>query len=308
MGGVTSFDGAARISPSSGSAIEFRRVGDGVPVAAHERAVLDVSSGALGWRGIAVEGGRMPGWEVTDLVVEQHMVALNLDAEPLVFERVVGGRPRIVTMPPGSVWVNPAGHPITHRIRAHSHYLNLTLDDQRLALLTGRDDLVLRGAVGESSPQLAALMTAVSAEARQGGRHGTTLLDTLALAVASLLHQDFSVRPAVREPSGALSARQVSAATELMRSRLAEGVSVVELAASAGYSPDHFTRCFRRATGDTPHRYLTRLRVEEARCLLLGTARTVADIAAATGFADHAHLTRTLRRALNVTPSELRRS
>ncbi|MEU5305160.1 hypothetical protein ACH4YO_03215 [Streptomyces noursei] len=125
-----------------------------------------------------------------------------LGIEPVGLDRLAGAAtPRRIT-PVGRVgW--PAGHPVTHRIRAHSHCLNLTLDDQRLALLTGRDDPVLRGAVGESSPQLAALMTAVSAEARQGGRHGTMLLDTLA---ATALHAVRSGVPAPRPAAEMLRA------------------------------------------------------------------------------------------------------
>jgi AraC family transcriptional regulator len=286
--------------------IEFRRAPDQAQVDAHEAASLEVTSRGLGWAGIAIEGGRMPGWDVRDLVVERHMVALNTGPEPLSFERVEDGRTRVVTMLPGSVWVNPAGAPITHRIRADSRFLNLTLSIERLTLFTGREDVVLRGALGETSPQLAALMNAIAAEARQDGRHGRALLDSLALSVATLLHQDFSDAGPIAEPSEPLNARQVATAVELMRSRLAEGVSVVALATAVGYSPDHFARLFRKATGDAPHRHLTRLRVDEARRLILGTDRAVAEIAAATGFADHAHLTRTLRRVLGVTPSELR--
>lgn len=248
----------------------------------------------------------MPGWDVQDLVVEQHMIAVNLDTEPLAFERVEHGRTQTATMPPGSVWVNPAGEPITHKIQARSHFLNLTLEHARLTRLTGQGDLELRGVIGETNPQLAALMTAVSAEARQGGRHGRPLLDTLALAVATLLCQDFAAAGPVREPTGPLADRQIQLVMELMKSRLAEGVSVVELADTVGYSPDHFARCFREATGDTPHRRLTFLRLEEARRLLLATDRPVAEIAAATGFADHSHLTRSMRRMFDLTPSELR--
>ncbi|MFG1711003.1 helix-turn-helix domain-containing protein [Nonomuraea sp. M3C6] len=268
--------------------------------------MLEVTSSGLDWDGIAVEGGRMPGWDVRDLVVEDHMIALNLDTQPLMFERVEGGRTRTVVMPPGSVWVNPAGEPITHRIRAHSHFLNLTMAPAQLSRLTGQDGARLRGALGEMNPQLTALMSAVSAEAGQAGRHGRPLLDTLALGVATLLRGDFSPVQVVREPSGPLSPRQIKTVTELMRARLTEGVSVAELASTVGYSPDHFARCFRQSMGQTPHRHLTRLRVEEARRLLLGTDQPVSEIAAATGFADHAHLTRTLRRVLNMTPSALR--
>jgi AraC family transcriptional regulator len=68
------------------------------------------------------------------------------------------------------------------------------------------------------------------------------------------------------------------------------------------------TRRFKAATGLTPHRYLMRLRLEQAVRDLRTTLRPIADIAVACGFSHQEHLTRTMRVQLGTTPGEVRRS
>jgi AraC-like DNA-binding protein len=80
-----------------------------------------------------------------------------------------------------------------------------------------------------------------------------------------------------------------------------------ELARLAGSSPHHLSRVFRRLTGRTITAYRNELRV---RAVLEGLAQGAADVtslAATYGFADHAHLTRTVRRHVSEPPSVLRR-
>lgn len=83
-------------------------------------------------------------------------------------------------------------------------------------------------------------------------------------------------------------------------------LSLVAMARLLACSPHHLSRLFREHTGVTLSRYRTRLRVNQALELLRTGDDTLAVIAARCGFADHAHLSRTIRRELDATPSELR--
>jgi AraC-like DNA-binding protein len=60
-------------------------------------------------------------------------------------------------------------------------------------------------------------------------------------------------------------------------------------------------RRFRDQTGLTPHAFQTNVRIARARAMLSG-GEPIARVAAACGFADQPHLTRTFRRAVGVTP------
>ncbi|RLS54862.1 MAG: AraC family transcriptional regulator [Planctomycetota bacterium] len=80
-----------------------------------------------------------------------------------------------------------------------------------------------------------------------------------------------------------------------------------DLARVAGLSVSQFDRTFRQCFGTSPRQYLLRVRIEAACQLLAQTGKTIAAIAAETGFHDHAHLTRTFQGVMNTTPSVYRR-
>jgi AraC-like DNA-binding protein len=73
------------------------------------------------------------------------------------------------------------------------------------------------------------------------------------------------------------------------------------LSAVAGLSSFELVRRFREQLGLTPHAFQTNLRIARARALLRA-GEPIARVAAACGFADQPHLTRTFKRAVGVTP------
>src|ERR1700760_4922509 len=78
-------------------------------------------------------------------------------------------------------------------------------------------------------------------------------------------------------------ARRLLQARDLADARVAEPLTVADLARAAGLSPAHFSREFRRAFGEPPHRYLLTRRLERAATLLRVTDWTVADVCFAVG-------------------------
>ena len=69
-----------------------------------------------------------------------------------------------------------------------------------------------------------------------------------------------------------------------MREHLDQEISMEEMAEKAGVTPFHFLRTFRRWTGVTPALFLSALRLEEAKRLLLTTDRSVTDICFDVGY------------------------
>lgn len=98
----------------------------------------------------------------------------------------------------------------------------------------------------------------------------------------------------------------VDAARELINADPAS-LGLRDLAARAGCSPYHLSRSFHAETGLTLTAYRTRIRVLHALESLESGHPDLAALAADLGFADHAHLTRTVRRECGHTPSALRR-
>jgi AraC family transcriptional regulator len=86
---------------------------------------------------------------------------------------------------------------------------------------------------------------------------------------------------------------------------LDESIEVGTLAKIAGRSAFHFTRVFAQSVGTTPHRYIVHLRLQRALQLMRDGRFSLAEIAAATGFADQSHLSRWTRRVHGVSPTQL---
>jgi AraC-like DNA-binding protein len=83
-------------------------------------------------------------------------------------------------------------------------------------------------------------------------------------------------------------------------------VPIGELAAEVGWSRRHFVARFRGQVGIAPKPAAQVLRFARAHQLLTAPgARSISDVAAAAGYADHSHLIREFRRLAGATPSQL---
>jgi PAS domain S-box-containing protein len=96
-------------------------------------------------------------------------------------------------------------------------------------------------------------------------------------------------------------------AMEAILNDYAERLSVRDLARRTGLSVSQFERRFRKKFHTTPSRYLLRVRLDAACQLLVQTDRTIAAIAADTGFCDQSHFTHRFVREKGTTPSRYRR-
>ena len=89
---------------------------------------------------------------------------------------------------------------------------------------------------------------------------------------------------------------------------LAESLHIQHLAAAVHMSPFHFSRLFKLATGESPHAYLTRRRVDRAKQLLAGATLPLVHVASAVGFQTQGHFTEVFRRHTGTTPRRFRRA
>ena len=95
---------------------------------------------------------------------------------------------------------------------------------------------------------------------------------------------------------------------DLMRARLAEDISLDELAAEAQLSPFHFARSFKHSLGVPPRVYLTRLRLAKACKLLEMTDLPITEIAFEVGYSSNQVLARVFLKHQHMSPSDYRRS
>lgn len=98
----------------------------------------------------------------------------------------------------------------------------------------------------------------------------------------------------------------VGEALAIIHSEAGHNWSVSELDRKAGTSKTTLTERFQRFVGYSPHRYLTRWRMIEARRLLREGTMTVAEFSECVGYASEAAFSRAFQREVGIPPSECR--
>lgn len=123
---------------------------------------------------------------------------------------------------------------------------------------------------------------------------------------AHLLHHysEKTLRNGQMETS--LSVWQEKAAKEYMLENLNEQISIASVAAITGLSTNHFAHEFKKATGFSPHRWLTHMRVDHAKSLLAKPRLPLEAIATMCGFSDQSHFTKVFSRQTGITPAAWR--
>jgi AraC family transcriptional regulator len=78
------------------------------------------------------------------------------------------------------------------------------------------------------------------------------------------------------------------------------------MAQSIGLSTAHFARMFRKSTGETPHQFVLRQRLERAKAMLRAPAARVLDVAVACGFKTQQHFAQVFRDICGISPTGYR--
>jgi AraC family transcriptional regulator len=95
--------------------------------------------------------------------------------------------------------------------------------------------------------------------------------------------------------------------TEWMADHLADEFNLGQLATRAGLSKFYFDRLFKTATGVSPSKYHTTLRMDEAKRLLRESKDDIIDVAMIVGYANPSHFAQVFRKETGLSPSDYRR-
>jgi transcriptional regulator GlxA family with amidase domain len=101
--------------------------------------------------------------------------------------------------------------------------------------------------------------------------------------------------------------RKLCDVRDLMRDCLEEPLTLGDISLEAELSTWHFLRAFRAAFGETPHDFLTRVRIERAKELLTITSRPVTEVCFDVGFSSLGSFSTLFRRQVGLSPAQFRR-
>lgn len=101
--------------------------------------------------------------------------------------------------------------------------------------------------------------------------------------------------------------RAVERVIATMRDNLGEQLTIDDMARAARFSKFHFSRIFQRVTGVSPGRFLSALRLQQAKRLLISTSLNVADISIRVGYTSVGTFSSRFTRSVGLSPTNYRR-
>lgn len=155
--------------------------------------------------------------------------------------------------------------------------------------------------------RLSAMVAAVRAEMVAGFPSGRLFLDSVEQAMAVALVNGHAARHRpVQISRGGLGPARLRSIRELVHAKIEDELSLDEMAQSVGLSTAHFARMFRKSTGETPHQFVLRQRLERAKAMLSAADARVLDVAVACGFKTQQHFAQVFRYFCGISPTEYR--
>lgn len=129
------------------------------------------------------------------------------------------------------------------------------------------------------------------------------LLHSLVLQLIHLLKSDCK-KQETRELMKSNHFAVIEKVLSYIQEHLSEDLSLQQVADFAGFSPVHFHKVFRNATGRTLREYVEEQRIKKAAHLLLSTKMNLTQIAYECGFASQSHFSLVFKRKMKLTPRD----
>ena len=275
------------------------------------------SSHGRAWDGLLAERWRHRPGDLAEIEPRETEVVVLIDGQ-LNVRRRGDGRLQQTAAVPGTVWLCPAGIRedmirLNGEISESIHlYLPAAPLDTTTLTEFDRDpaNVQLQYDGGFHDPLIEQIARAVRTELADPAPASGLLIETLGATLAAyLLRHHSNLAPgAARLPQadGALDLRRLNRVKDYIAANLEGDLSLREMAGIACLSSHHFARSFKAAVGETPHRYVVAQRLRRAKALLTARALSLAEVAAASGFANQAHFSRIFKQATGFTPGAYR--
>ena len=277
------------------------------------------SSSGLGWSTISAEHRSHPACEIP-VVAPQHVeISLTVAKDQEGWIRRSGaGQVQQTPIRTGAICLSPIGVgedlvTLSAPIKETLHlYLPAKLferlnQDFRLPLDPARS---IRFVAGIRDEVIEGIGRTLLSELHNETAGGRVYVETASLTIAARLLQKYcdsgACAPAETSTQG-LDQLRLRRVLNYIAENIRNDISLTDLAGVAGYSQFHFARMFALATGVTPHRYISQVRIDNAMVELAAGKVPLTEIAFNAQFSSQASFTRAFHRATGMTPMQYRR-
>ncbi|GAM08493.1 putative HTH-type transcriptional regulator [Geobacter sp. OR-1] len=163
---------------------------------------------------------------------------------------------------------------------------------------------MFRGVQFPRPKELLPLVRGYMCESKSDSPGRLAVLEALEVELCHALIRGVLGEPASKEPAS--ERLRIGGAIEAIHARLAEKLTIDELAGAAGLSTTHFRRVFARETGLSPVEYLRRTRLERAKKLIAARDLTLTEVALECGLGSSAYLCATFSKLFGLSPAAYR--
>ncbi|MEL7654383.1 MAG: AraC family transcriptional regulator [Bacillota bacterium] len=165
---------------------------------------------------------------------------------------------------------------------------------------------VFRGEAFSPHPELLGVLRCFMLESSSGANANLELLDHLAQVITHLTIR--SVLSDIHHTVPLYDRFEVDQAIAYMNSHFSEKITINDLAKQAARSSGHFSKVFKSVTGMTPMDYLSMIRIQKARNLLINTMNSMTEIALECGFNTSSYFSSCFLEKYKTTPSAFRQN
>ena len=283
--------------------------------------LLFLSSEGTGWEGLTVhayhEPKEMEGW--LDPVIPDIAMVFLTRGTMLMEQQHRDGSWRAQPIRQGDIILKPGGS-VTNELRWRSlsseamQSLHLHLSMHVFAQIAQEiadcdpAHLTLFGRSGFQDPLLMQIGLALMLELDQPTTAGKLYAQTAAQMLAVHLLRSYTTPTLhIKESLPQLTRQQLKRVIDFIVSHLNQELSLSMLAQQIGFSPYHFARLFHQTTGESPHQFVLRQRIEHAKYLLGNENFSLTQVSVESGFSNQSHLTQVFKRYVGLTPSTYRK-
>lgn len=271
------------------------------------------TSQSKGWNGIVVEQRSHTVNEYSYPMFQSHLLSMHTGAS-IRLDQCHGGRTHQSIVHKGNISFVPAGQPSQWRHAQPANFVTLELDPKFVARIANHTNAIdasqieFKNLYDSEDSKIQMLGQLLVAELETEVSISSLYAESLATALTIHLLRNYATQPLKLQKVGShTSQRRLQLVVEYIHDNLGQDIRLANLAEVAALSPNYFITRFRQFTGLSPHQYVIKQRVEQAKRLLRRGHMSATEVAVAVGFFDQSHLTRHMRRLDSITPSQLLR-